>query len=394
MDYHFNTLIIGGGPSGSSCGISLLNGGASCCIVDRYSFPRVKLCAGLFTGKSQECLKSVLGQDVYDDVMRKVLMAKEDTFSLYKGMTSLVSCNLQKEENQPLSLRHTDCRIRLVNRPLLDEQLIKHYVSLGGMLVENDAVKDIDFEAKVATLTSGRTIRYEHLVAADGANSTTEHLLAKHDECFVKKGKSAMCIEINVDRSDLDVGGVNIYFDIVKGSYAWVFSKGEKVCIGLVKLPWQSDVDVNRTMLSFCEMLGVKNMDKYPLRGAMLPFGNILPMPVWKDSVFFVGDAAGLVEPLTGEGIYYALQSGQYAAESIIADSTEMYLEKVAYLHALINKGRYYQSLLEKKFTSKLFFSHAHRHPHFISHFYLSQIEHASLDSFLKIVWKYKCKKL
>ena len=394
MDYHFNTLIIGGGPSGSSCGISLLNGGASCCIVERSSFPRIKLCAGLFTGKSQDCLKSVLGQDAYDDVMRKVLMAKEDTFSLYRGMKSLVSCNLQKEGNQPLSLRNTDCRIRLVNRPLLDEQLIKYFVSLGGMLVENDAVKDIDFDNKVAVLASGRTIRYEHLVAADGANSTTEHLLARHDEGFARKGRSAMCIEINVDRSDLDIGGVNIYFDIVKGSYAWVFSKGEKVCIGLVKLPWQSDVDVNRTMLSFCEKLGVKNMDKYPLRGAMLPFGNILPVPVWKDSVFFVGDAAGLVEPLTGEGIYYALQSGQYAAESIIADSTEMYLHKVAYLHALINKGRYYQSLLEKKFTSKFFFRHAHRHPRFISQFYLSQIEHASLDSFMKIVWKYKRKKL
>ncbi|MCR5314131.1 MAG: geranylgeranyl reductase family protein [Bacteroidaceae bacterium] len=393
MEYHFNTLIIGGGPSGSSCGITLLKHGHDCCIVERSTFPRVKLCAGLFTHKSQECLKSILGPNVYTEVMRKSLMSQESVFSLYKGMQPLVSCNLQKEDNQPTSLRYTDCRISLVNRPVLDDLLVKNFVSLGGILLDNDAVKDIDFAKKTAILASGRTITYEHLVAADGANSITERALAAYDKTFVKKDKSALCIEINVDKDDVDVTGVNIYFDIVKGSYAWAFAKGEKVCIGLVKLPWQENTDVQHTMLDFCSRLGVRNMEKYPLRGAMLPFGNIMPRPVWNDNVFFVGDAAGLVEPLTGEGIYYALQSGQYAGESIVNGGTDSYIDKVAYLHGLIKKGRYYQSLLEMKLPSRFFFRHAPRNGRFISYFYLTQIEHATLDPFWKIIWKYKRKK-
>lgn len=390
MDYHFNTLIIGGGPSGSSCGITLTKGGVDCCIVDKYAFPRTKLCAGLFTGKSQKCLNSVLGQTVYEEALKKCLMSKEDTFSLYKGAYELVSCDLTDENNKPSSLKYEDCKIKLVDRPSLDEFLVRHFTSLGGTLIEGDAVKTIDFETKVATLVSGATIHYENLVAADGANSPTEKMVATHDTTFKKKGESALCLEINVDREDLDLRGVNIYFDIVKGSYAWSFSKGEKVCLGLVKLPWQKDVDANQKMREFCIQLGVKNMDKYPLRGAMLPFGNIMACPVYGNNIYFVGDAAGLVEPLTGEGIYYALQSGQYAGESILDGGVEKYKDSVNYLHSLIKKGGYYQSLLEKKWATRFFFNHAPRNTRFISHFYLTQIERATLDSFLKIIWKYK----
>ncbi len=390
MDYHFNTLIIGGGPSGSSCGITLTKGGVDCCIVDKYSFPRTKLCAGLFTGKSQMCLSSVLGHSVYEDALKKCLVAKEERFALYKKTYELVSCDLTSERNKPVSLRYDDCRIKLVDRPLLDEFLVRHFCSLGGTLIEGDAVKTIDFETKVATLVSGTTIRYENLVAADGANSPTEKMLAAYDNSFKKKGESALCLEINVDRADLDIHGVNIYFDVVEGSYAWSFSKGEKVCLGLVKLPWQKDVDANKRMRDFCSQLGVANMDKYPLRGAMLPFGNIMPCPVYSDNTYFIGDAAGLVEPLTGEGIYYALQSGQYAGESILKGGVDAYMESVKYLHSLIKKGCFYQSLLEKKWATRFFFNHAPRNARFISHFYLSQIEHATLDSFAKIIWKYK----
>lgn len=393
MEYHFNTLIVGGGPSGCACGITLLKGGRDCCIVDKYAFPRTKLCAGLFTAKSQGCLQSVLGQAVYAEAMRTAMMSEENTFSLFRGMKPLVTCNLTNTSEQPVALRHSDCHIHLVNRPVLDNFLIRHFVSLGGFLIEGDAVKDVDFAGKVVTLASGTIVRYDNLVAADGATSMVEKALVRHDGTFAAKGNSALCLEINVDREDYDANGVNIYFDIVKGSYAWVFAKGEKVCIGLVKLPWQKNNDVQRTMLDFCKDLGVKNMDKYPLRGAMLPFGNMMPRPVWGGNVYFVGDAAGLVEPLTGEGIYYALQSGQYAAESILEGGTERYLGKVAYLHSLISKGRYYQSLLEMKLPSRFFFRHAPHHRRFISYFYLTQIEHASLDSFWKIMWKYKRQK-
>lgn len=393
MEYQFKTLIVGGGPSGTSCGISLLNLGHDCCIVDRHTFPRVKLCAGLFTGKSQECLRSVLGDMAYAEIIRKSLMSREREFSLWKGKTSLVTCDLMDDACIPRSLRSTDCRIMLVDRPVLDESLIRHFVSLGGVVIEGDAVMDVDFGSKVVRLSSGDTVRYENIVAADGALSLVERKLCAFDKSFVGKGKSSLCLEINVDRKDLDINGANIYFDVVRGSYAWAFSKGEKVCVGLVKLPWERDVDIKDVMRRFCDGIGLKNQDKYKVQGAMLPFGNFMATPAWRDSVYFVGDAAGLVEPLTGEGIYYALQSGKYAAESIMSGGTDVYINKVLYLHSLIKKGRFYQSLLEMSLPLRFFFRHAPRNKHFISYFYLTQIEHACLDPFWKIIMRYKRQK-
>ena len=371
-----HTLVIGGGPSGSSCAIAAARRGLSTCLVEARRLPRVKLCAGLFTGKSQQALLHLLGDDDYATLMRKVVCSEETYFALFDGMKCLVSCTPYRP-------------IVLIDRPEFDYQLTQYYTSIGGTLIEGDALVSVDFDAHVATLQSGKEVKYQYLVAADGANSKVEHLLtaAKGKANFKPKTRSAMCIEVNVDRQDLpDASGVCIHFGIVPDSYAWSFAKGEKVCLGLVKLVGQT-FNAQQAMTKFMTDLGVRNIDRYPLRGAMLPFGNIMPRPVCGD-VYFVGDAAGLVEPLTGEGIYYALQSGIDAGESV-GDADE-YLKRNDYLVRLIRKGGKYQKMLEMRAARQLFVSHASRHPGFITHFYSTQIDEGCLDSFFTIWRKYR----
>ncbi|MCD8237574.1 MAG: geranylgeranyl reductase family protein [Prevotellaceae bacterium] len=376
-------LIVGGGPSGSCCGIALQKMGIDCCIIDKAVFPRTKLCAGLFTGKSQECLRNLLGGDAYRHVMEESVMSREQRFVLWNGMEKLVDC-------MPYD------NITLVDRRAFDACLIEYYKSIGGLLYEGEGVKDIDFGSRRAVLADGRCVRYEYIVAADGANSRVEHLLANEPATgFVRKETSSLCLEVNVERCDFDFEGVNIFFDIVPDSYAWVFSKGEKVCIGLVKLPGR-DFDVNAAMLDFMRRLGVRNLEKYPLRGAMLPFGNVMSNPAY-DSVLFVGDAGGFVEPLTGEGIYYAMQSGWYAAESIAAvsdksakDVCKEYRKRSSCLVRMIRNGGQYQHWLEIRCLRNFFFKHAPRNARFISHFYSTRIDKVCFDGFMKIVYKYK----
>lgn len=378
-----DVLIVGGGPSGSCCGIALQKNGVDCCIVDKAVFPRVKLCAGLFTGKSQSCLRTLLGSDAYRQVMNESLMSRGKHFVLWNGMEKLVDC--------------VPCDdIMLVDRQRFDACLLEHYKALGGLAYEGCALKDIDFAGKTAFLSDGRRVEFGYIVAADGANSTVEHILARNkEENFARRGLDSLCLEVNVDREDFDMSGVNIFFNIVPDSYAWVFSKGPKVCIGLVKLAGR-EFDANAVMLGFMRKLGVRNIDRYPLRGAMLPFGNVRCRPAYK-SVLFVGDAGGFVEPLTGEGIYYAMQSGVYAAESVAGKSRTVaeevgkeYCVRCSYLMTLIRKGGQYQRWLEKRWARELFFRHASRNARFISHFYSTQIDKACLDGFVKIVYKYK----
>ncbi len=386
-------LIIGGGPSGSSCGITLQKAGVDCCIVDKAKFPRVKLCAGLFTHKSQESLLSILGPEVYANAMSQVLVSKEKEFSLWLRDKKLVGCN-QPHTAELIGVPDDgtgwDGYIHLVDRPTLDNYLLRHYQELGGQLIEGNGLKDINFENKIATLSSGQTISYQYLVAADGAASRTENLLKKYSKDFLGKGPgTCTCLEINVDREDLDNDGVRIYFDIIPKSYAWLFAKGKKVCLGLVKL-YNEDIDLQASMRDFCKMLGVKNIEKYPFKGALLPFGNVMKKPLWKDHVLFVGDAAGLVEPLTGEGIFYALQSGYDAAKSLISGNLAEYLSSADVLHAIIKKGCGYQKMLESPVFSKFLFEHASRNERFITYFYHTQIEQRSTTPFWMTCLKYK----
>lgn len=386
-------LIIGGGPSGSSCSITLQKAGVDCCIVDKAKFPRVKLCAGLFTHKSQKSLLDILGAEVYADAMSQVLVSKEEEFGLWLRDKQLVSCKQPEMAQQvgvPQDGTGWDGHIHLVDRPAMDNYLLRYYQRLGGKLIEDDGMKDIDFAAKTATLSSGQVITYQYLVAADGAASRIEHQLQKYDKNFEAKGAGmSTCLEINVDREDLDMRGVHIYFDAIPKSYAWLFSKGKRVCLGIVKLE-NVDADIQQAMRDFCSIVHLNHPEKYPLKGALLPFGNVMKQPLWNDHVLFVGDAAGLVEPLTGEGIFYALQSGYDAAKSLINGNTKEYLRDVSVLQAIIKKGTRYQKMLENPRFAKFLFEHASRNERFISYFYHTQIEQRSTDSFWKTCLKYK----
>lgn len=369
-------LIVGAGPSGSACGIKLLQEDIDCIVVEKSVFPRTKLCAGLLTHKAQDILRLLLGDD-FNRCMQDVVMNYASDFSIFGKNGCLVSCRPSEA-------------ITLIDRPLFDEWMINYYIGHGGRVLQGDPVIDIDLERNIVTLASGTVIQFEHLVACDGANSTIEKLLSKQFRWdFKRKDKNSLCLEINVRREDIDIKGVNIYFDVVPGSYAWAFSKGEKVCLGLVQLQ-DKKFDVNARMREFCEKIGVQNIDSYPLRGAMLPLGNCRKKRAFKN-VLFAGDAAGLVEPLTGEGIFFAIESGCFAAEAINTPKpARNYQKNTEYLAKLVKKGAYYQRLMNKRWAVDLFEKHAGNHPDFVKYFYDTQIEHASLETFSAIVLLYK----
>ena len=375
-------LIIGAGPAGSAAGISLMQAGRDCIVVDKARFPRVKLCGGLFTGKSQRVLGELLGKDKYDECMGMCVMSREKRFSLWQA---------DKPRHRMLVEVEPRKEIVLIDRPKFDEWMVRHYEQSGGKLIEGDGLVSVDFANGVARLSSGREISYRTLIAADGANGTVERLL-KPARWDASRGNS-LCLEVNVDRADCpDADGVQIHFGVVPHSYAWSFAKGDKVCLGLVKLNG-TEMNVQQVFRQFLHNVGVRNIGKYPLRGAMIPFGNYMSRPAIQrqssPDILFVGDAARLVEPLTGEGIYYALQSGVYAAQS--GGDAAAYMDSVCRLQRLIDKGgRYQRWLMGSAFFHSLMCRHAHKHPNFIEHFYSTQIERACLDSFPKIVWKYK----
>lgn len=391
----YPVVIIGAGPSGAACGLRLLRAGIDCCIIEKSTFPRVKLCAGVVTAKSRRVLSSLLDSDAYGRLTAASLVSREAHLRLWQRDRSFVDCDFSLADHCPPTFPEgTDCRIHLFDRPRFDAFLADEFRSLGGELMEGDGCERIDFDNKTVVTKSGRKVGYNVLVAADGAVSHVEHLLNRHDESFRRKRINSEAYEINVDRKDADIDGVNIYFGFVPDTYAWAFAKDSVECLGLCKLQGKH-FDGKAAMHDFCSTIGLQHESSYPLHAAMIPIGNPLNRPVWHQHVYFIGDAAGLNEPLTGEGIYYALESGVSAAVAIAEGRPESYLKVYKRLCRLIKKGNHYQQLIARKTLYSIFHYLAERHNRFVGYFYQTQIERDSLQSFASIVWSYlKAKRL
>lgn len=376
-----DTLIVGGGPSGSMCGIRLRQAGKDCLIVDRAQFPRMKLCAGVLTGKSRSVLVEVLGEQRLTELLTHTQMSHESHLRLWQGKKCFVDVDFSKKSCIPKKYRNEDWRFVLVDRPSFDNALLNYYKSLAGKAIEGDGVRTIDFDNKKATLASGETVCYNRLVVCDGAYSHVEQLLKKHDSTFKSKGKNALAYEINVDREDLDIDGINVCFGYAPKTYAWAFAKGDKICLGTCRLEG-CRFSGEEAMSKFCEDLGLKHKEKCPLKGALIPFDNAMPVPLWHEHLFFCGDAAGLDEAVTGEGIFYALRSGTDAANCIIAGKPLLYLDDNRFLQRLMKKAARYQKVLANPLLYKAFHFIVKHDNDLVGYFYFSQIDHASLHHF------------
>ena len=112
---------------------------------------------------------------------------------------------------------------------------------------------------------------------------------------------------------------------VVPGGYGWVFPKGDHVNVGVGG--WGSEGPRLRERLSaLCRAYGIDETRVVALRGHRLPMRGARRRPV-NGRVVLVGDAAGLVDPLSGDGMYEAFVSGRLAADAVLADDLSAYAE-------------------------------------------------------------------
>ena len=108
-----------------------------------------------------------------------------------------------------------------------------------------------------------------------------------------------------------------IYFRIARWGYGWLFPKRDCLTIGLAGLVGKNS-NLKALFIDFAKQLNQGCLPSAPWKGHPIPFGNYRRRP-GRDNVLLAGDAAGLVEPVTGEGIAFAMESGRCAAKAVIA---------------------------------------------------------------------------
>lgn len=292
----YDVAIIGAGPAGSAAAAVLSTKGASVLLVDKASFPRDKTCGGLITQKAV----SLIAQDLNVKLSDDIILHRSNSFAIYS-------------KRKLVNKATTDANTQFVSRRDLDNRLVEAAADAGACIIFG----------KRPRITSPKNIRieldhysYDYLIGADGVYSCVRRSIGVN----LKKTHIALGLQVNVPVIDkcglVDVTTPNIYFDYIKYGWGWVFPKGDYFSIGIAGLI-NNARRMREIFAAFLENLEIPS-SKYSTRvsGAMIPYGTYLLTP-GSNNVLLAGDAAGFVDPITGEGIYYALLSGVLAAKSI-----------------------------------------------------------------------------
>ena len=299
---HFDVLVVGAGPAGSAAAIHLVRGGARVLLADKASFPRDKPCGGGLTGRALRHAPCDVEPVVEHVVDRFVLRARYGRCVTRRGKSPL---------------------IRMTQRRRLDLHLAEQAAATGADFRDGVRVEDLDVgDDGVAAIVGGSAVRASFVVGADGANG----LVARSAELGdgIVRG---VALEANVPWGTLDPAPYRetawVELGVVPGGYGWVFPKGDHANLGVGG--WLDEGPRLRAHLDqLAREHGLDPRALTDVRGHRLPMRR-LGAPAARGRVLLVGDAAGLVDPLSGDGIYEAFVSARLAADAILAGRPEGY---------------------------------------------------------------------
>lgn len=278
----FDVAIIGAGPAGATCAGILASKGFSTAIIEKKPFPRRKVCAGGITRKAA----NLIPFNIFDLTENRI-----DSIKFRMGNSEFVRTS-------------RETILWTVEREVLDARLVDYAVSEGSEFLQDSEVTSIaqSNAGLSVNLSYGTAIICRIAVGAYGADSRLSRLLGLDPFTSFDMG-----IEGRLDGEPGD-NSATVEWGIAGSTYIWSFPKSESASLG-IKGPKEKTQLLNSALRS-----------RYPeaagLRAHAIPF-RLRKTGICSDSFLLIGDAAGLADPWTGEGVYHALKSAKYAAEAI-----------------------------------------------------------------------------
>jgi geranylgeranyl reductase family protein len=309
----YDVAIVGAGPAGSTAAKILSENGIRTILLDKTSFPRDKPCGGGLQMRVLHRFKYLEEHDLIDSY--------STSFQIH---TSTMTHHVEFHHTKPLQA--------MVIRKTFDQGLITLAQQNGAFFQSNMLIQDmiLDKEAIRLALSDGTTIESQLVLGADGIWSTIAKKIGMKQEC-THIGVCAYA-EYPIQQQTIrslygPEQGVHIFLQPngIAG-YGWVFPKKEHVNIGVVEFREAINPSIKKKNLqrSFTDFLrDLKQQGLLPTRPpTIITHGGAFPTCQMKrltaDRVLLCGDAGGLTNPLTGEGIYSAMCSGEMAAHTAI----------------------------------------------------------------------------
>ncbi|GFM33429.1 NAD(P)/FAD-dependent oxidoreductase [Desulfovibrio subterraneus] len=302
MRSEYDVVVVGGGPAGATAALAVARRGCSVLVIEASDLPREKLCGGLLSRKTVRIVNRLHGTTDEDLVRLGIINYSSNGYRIVF-------------DSKPLCDDVYDYPFHFVERAVLDAWLLDRAVEAGADLLTGVPVRDVNLATGAVVLRDGRMVRGRRIIGADGANSVVRRSFPVDKRAWTKS--LASTVEVRIPRAQYpkDVAVPEVHIGPIAEGYGWVFPNSDHVVVGLGgRMPGGGNIAA--LFRVFCHELGIHDTDSLQLKGHPLPFGNYLPRLVHGKGVL-AGDAGGLVEPVFGEGIYFAIRSGEAAGESI-----------------------------------------------------------------------------
>ena len=284
-------LIIGGGPAGSTLAYSLARLGIDVLLLDKAKFPRGKTCGGAVN-------------------VRALRLLPFDLEPVVEGVIKGVSFTRHLEE--PISRRYAEPLMVTVRREYFDDFLVQQAKQAGARFSDETPLLSLRQKDDIVHAeTSAGTILSKFVIGADGGLSAVAKKLD-----LMQKTSHMLAIHSEVPTSVLpwhEPDTIHIDWGSLRRTYAYLFPKKNSLSMGAggIGVPAAKIKNYQR---AFLVTRWQKEEDPpFSTAGFLLPLRQ-KRRPIQKDRCLLLGDAAGLIDPLTGEGIYYAIRGAQLAA--------------------------------------------------------------------------------
>lgn len=288
--------MVGGGPAGLSAAHAAAGTGARTIVLERAEHPRYKTCGGGLIGASM----TVAGP--------RIAVPTRDTIH---------AVTFTRDGRLPFTRRSPGPVLTLVRREEFDHAWHAAAVAAGATVRQNAQVRGIsqDGETVRVALADGTSVTARAVIGADGSAGIT----SRHVGVTLTQQDLGLEVELAATEADRRTwrGRVLLDWGPFPGSYGWVFPKDDELTVGVIMTKGRG-ADTKRYLADFLNRLGLTD------RKVVRDSGHLTrcrrpDSPLRKGRVLVTGDAAGLLEPWTREGISYALRSGAWAGEAAAA---------------------------------------------------------------------------
>ncbi len=294
--HKYDLAVIGGGPAGSSAARRAAQLGARVLLLEKSAMPRPKLCGGWVSNKALGLLGFELAPAIIECPFTK---------ADFRFANNEIGFSPQR----PLGV--------FVDRANFDHFLLRQAQDAGVTTITQKVSAIDQRDSSVEIVHDNGRVVADAAIICTGANTPLIKTVRELDGA----PRYGICIEQRLPASygaqfELAAGAARLYFGSVPFGYAWVLHHDHYLIVG-AGCRRSRCANIKTVFEEFWRSLNLP-------AGLQQPKGHVIPLggfrrSLGKERILTAGDAAGLVDPFNGEGISYAIQSGQFAAEAVVA---------------------------------------------------------------------------